>query len=92
LKADFVCCSYEENAEDVYVLEIDVFSRSAYDEEVVSNTNQEQPIFDEYPNEDDDEQNFFKASLEPRSMVHVYDNYEYDPWESHGGEKEELNV
>jgi hypothetical protein len=25
-------------------------------------------------------------------MVPVYDNYESDPWESHGGEKEELNV
>jgi hypothetical protein len=25
-------------------------------------------------------------------MVLVYDEYESDPWESHGGEKEELNV
>jgi hypothetical protein len=25
-------------------------------------------------------------------MVHVYDNYESDPWESHGGENEEINV
>jgi hypothetical protein len=32
------------------------------------------------------------ASLEPHNMVHVYDNYESDPWESHEGEKEELNV
>jgi hypothetical protein len=32
------------------------------------------------------------ASLEPCSMVPVYDNYESDPWESHEGEKEELNV
>jgi hypothetical protein len=28
------------------------------------------------------------ASLEPRSMVHVYDNYESDPWEIHEEEKE----
>ena len=32
------------------------------------------------------------ASLEPCSMVHVYDNYEFYPWEGHEGEKEELNV
>jgi hypothetical protein len=25
-------------------------------------------------------------------MDPVYDNYESDPWEGHGGEKEELNV
>jgi hypothetical protein len=25
-------------------------------------------------------------------MVPVYDNYEPNPWESHGGEKEEINV
>jgi hypothetical protein len=25
-------------------------------------------------------------------MVPVYDDYEYDPWEGHEGEKEELNV
>jgi hypothetical protein len=49
-------------------------------------------FFYEYPNEDDEEHIFFIASLEPRSMVPVYDNYEYDPWESLGGEKEELNV
>jgi hypothetical protein len=64
----------------------------SYDEEVVSNTDQKQPIFDEYPNEDDEEQSFFMASLEPHSMVHVYDNYEFDPWEGHEGEKEEINV
>jgi hypothetical protein len=38
------------------------------------------------------EKNKFMASLEPCTMVPVYDNYEYDPWESHEGEKEELNV
>jgi hypothetical protein len=46
LKANFVCFSYEENAEDIYVLGTDVFSSLAYDEEVVSNTNHEQPCFD----------------------------------------------
>jgi hypothetical protein len=92
LKADFVCCSYEENAEDISVLETNVFGSPDYDEEVVSNTDQKQPIFDEYPSEDDKEQSFFMASLEPRSMVPVYDDYESDPWEGHEGEKEELNV
>jgi hypothetical protein len=40
-------------------------------------------FFYEYPSEDDEEQNFFMASLEPCSMVPVYDNE---------GEKEEINV
>jgi hypothetical protein len=92
LKADFVCFSYEENAEDIYVLETNFFIILAYDEEFVSNVDQEQPIFDEYPSEDDEEKSFFIASLEPRSMVLVYDNYESNPWESHGGKNEELNV
>jgi hypothetical protein len=92
LKADFVYCSYEENSEDIFVLETNVFGSHAYDEEVVSNTDQKQPIFYEYPSEDDEEQSFFMASLEPCSMVPIYDNYESDPWEGHEGEKEELNV
>jgi hypothetical protein len=32
------------------------------------------------------------ASLEPRSMVPIYDDYEFDHWEGHEGEKEEINV
>jgi len=32
LEADFSCCSYEENEEDILVLEIDVLSSPAYDE------------------------------------------------------------
>jgi hypothetical protein len=84
LEADRACCSYEGDAEDILVLETDVFGSPAYDEEVISGTDQEQPTFDEYPNEDDEEQRF--------SMVPVYDDYESDPWESHEGEKEELNV
>jgi hypothetical protein len=71
LKADFVCFSYEENAKDIFVLEIDFFSNLIYDEEVASNTDQEQPIFDEYTNEDDEEKSFFIASLEPHSMVPI---------------------
>jgi hypothetical protein len=31
-------------------------------------------------------------SLEPCTMVPVYDNYESHPWEGHEGEKEEINV
>jgi hypothetical protein len=41
LKVDFVCFSYEGNAEDISVLETYVFSIPAYDEEVVSNIDQE---------------------------------------------------
>ena len=92
LKAYFVCCSYEENAEDIFVIKTDVFGSLAYHEEIVSNTDQEQPFFYEYCSEDDEEQFFFMASLEPRSMVPIYDNYEFDPWESDGGENEEINV
>jgi hypothetical protein len=92
LKEDFVCCSYEENEKDISVLEKNFFSSPSYDEEVVSNTDQEQPIFEEYATEDDEEWSFFISSLEPHSLAPIYDNYESDPWESHGGEKEELNV
>jgi hypothetical protein len=92
LKAVFVHFSYEGNAEDIFFIKTNVFSSLAYDKEVVSNIDQEQPIFYEYPSEDDEEQSFFMASLEPCSMVPVYDNYGFDPWESHEGEKEELNV
>jgi hypothetical protein len=78
LKANFICFCYEGNVEDIYVLETNVFSIPAYDEEVVSNTDQEQPIFNEYPIEDDEEKRFFIASLEPRSIVLAYDNNEFD--------------
>jgi hypothetical protein len=83
LKADFVRFSYEENAKDILVLETNFFGSLAYDEEFISNTGQEKPIFDEYPSEDDEENSFFMASLEPRSMVTLYDNYESDTWEGH---------
>ena len=73
-------------------LKADVLGSPTYDEEVVSNADQKQPIFYEHPNEDDKEKSFFMASLEPHSMVHVYDDYEYDPCEGHEGENEELNV
>jgi hypothetical protein len=84
LEADRACCSYEGDAEDILVLEMDVFGSPSYDEEVISNTDQEKPSFDEYPNEDDEERSF--------SKVYVYDDCESDPWESHVGEMEELNV
>jgi hypothetical protein len=92
LKVNVVCFSYEENAGDIPILEAYFFANTAYDEEVVSNTNQKQPFFDEYPSEDDEEQSLSMASLEPCSMVHVYDNYKSNPWEGHEGEKEEINV
>jgi hypothetical protein len=75
LKADFACCSYEGNAEDIPVLETYVFGSPSYNEEVISNDDQEQPTFGEYLSEDDEEQSF--------SMVPVYDNNGSDPWESH---------
>jgi hypothetical protein len=59
LKADVVCCSYGENAEDIPILEKMFWEALAYDEEVVSNADQKQPMFYEYPNEDDKEQEFF---------------------------------
>jgi hypothetical protein len=92
LKGDFIFFSYKENVEDISVLEKYFLGSHAYDEDVISNTDQEKPIFDEYTSEDDEEQSFFMDSLEPRSMVPLYDNYEYDPWQGHVEEKEELNV
>jgi hypothetical protein len=49
LKEDFSRRSYEENAEDILVLETDVLGSPAYDEEVMSDTDQEQMNFDGYP-------------------------------------------
>jgi hypothetical protein len=42
LEADFACRSYEENVEDIPVLEMDVLGSPAYDEEVMSDTDQEE--------------------------------------------------
>jgi len=84
LEANFSCCSYEENAEDILVLEIDVLGSPTYDEEVMSNTDQEQTDFDGYPNKDDEEKRF--------SMVLVYSDCETNPGESHEGEKEEPHL
>jgi hypothetical protein len=79
LKADRACFSYEDS-EDILLLETNVLGSPTYDEEVISDTSQEQTTCDEYPNENDEE----KSS----PMVHVYYDYESDPWESHEGEKE----
>jgi hypothetical protein len=83
LEADRACFSYED-AEDIPVLETDVLGIPTYDEEVISDTGQEQTTCDEYPNEDDEEQS--------SPMVPVYYDCESDPWESHEGEKEEPNA
>ena len=53
LEADFACLSYEGNVEDIPVLETDFFGIPSYDGEVISNTDHEQPTFDEYPSKDD---------------------------------------
>jgi hypothetical protein len=84
LKAYFSQHSYEENAEDISVLEIEVLYSPYYDEEVISNIDQEQMTFDGYPNEDDEEQSF--------SMVHIYGDCESNPRESHEGEKGEPHL
>lgn len=84
LKAGVVWCSCEENAEDIFVPETDVLGSLAYEGEVVTWTDRKQPIFDEYPSKDDEEQSF--------SMVPVYDDCDYDPWECHEEEKEELKA
>jgi hypothetical protein len=55
------------------------------------NIDQEQITLEGYPSEDDEEQIFLMAPLEPCSMVPVYDDYDYDPLESHEEEMEELN-
>jgi hypothetical protein len=41
LKEDYVCFSYEGNTEDIFVHDTDVFGNPSYDEEVISNTDQE---------------------------------------------------
>ena len=50
-----------------------------------------QPIFDEYTS-DGDEHNFSMFYLEPLSTIHVYDDYESDPWECYGGVEGELHM
>jgi hypothetical protein len=92
LKEDVVHYSYGETVEDILVLEEFFFGNPSYDTKVVSNNEQKQLIFDEYPSEDDEEKRFFMDPLEPCSMVPVYDNYEPDLSVGHKGEKEEKNV
>jgi hypothetical protein len=84
LEADFACFSYEENVEDILFLETNVLGSPSYDEEVMSNTDQEKTYFDVYPSEDDKEKIF--------SMVPVYSDCETDPGESHEEEKEEPHL
>jgi hypothetical protein len=82
-KAEFVFLSYKEYAEDISILQTDVLGNPTYDEEVILYTGREQTTCDGYPSEDDEEQS--------SPMVHVYYDCEYDPSESHEGEKEEPN-
>jgi hypothetical protein len=83
VKEDRSCCSYKY-AEDILVLETYVLDIPTYEKEVILDTGQEKTTCDEYPNEDDKDQS--------SPMVPVYYDFESDPWESHEGEKEELNV
>jgi hypothetical protein len=84
LEEDFSRRSYEEDAKDIPVLETEVFGSLAYDEEVMSYTNQEQIAFDGYPNEDNENQS--------SSMVPDYSDCEIDLGEIHEGEKEEPHL
>jgi hypothetical protein len=49
------------------------------------------PFFYEYTS-DGDEQNFSMISLELLNTNHVYDDYEFDPWECYGGVEGELHM
>jgi hypothetical protein len=46
LKEDFICCSYEEEIVDDFVLEANIFDNLASDEVIVSNIEQEQFVVD----------------------------------------------
>jgi hypothetical protein len=84
LEEDFARHSYEEYAEDTSILETEVLGSPAYDEGVMSDTDQEQTNFDEYPSEDDEKQS--------DSMVPDFSDFETDLEESHEGEKEESHL
>jgi hypothetical protein len=73
---NFVCCSYEKNVEDISVLETNVFNNPTYDEKIVSNTNQEQPIFDEYSYEEEQIPTSHFVDLRRNQLV--YASYELD--------------
>jgi hypothetical protein len=84
IEAKVVYYSYEEDAEDIPVLEVDGFGIPAHGEVVMLSIDLEKPTFREYPNKEDDEHNF--------SMFLVYYDCEFDSWECHEKEKEELKV
>jgi hypothetical protein len=54
-KAEFVRFSYKGDAEDIPILETDALGIPTYNEEVISDTGQEQTTCDGYPSEDDKE-------------------------------------
>jgi len=78
VKVDHACCSYKYE-DDIPILETYVLDIPTYEKDVISDTGQEKTTCDEYPNEDDEEQS--------SPMVPVYYYFEFDPWESHEGEK-----
>jgi hypothetical protein len=89
-----------EDAEDIPALGAEVLDNPVCEEEVISNTEQEQPIFYEYPSEEEeglDMQLFSSPAVitKPQNEEHnfpmgpVYDDYESDPWESQEEEPEE---
>jgi hypothetical protein len=84
LEEDFAHRSYEEDAEDISVLETDVLGNPDYDEEVMLDIDQEQTTFDGYPSKDDEKQSY--------SMVPVYSDCETGLGKSHEGEKEEPHI
>jgi hypothetical protein len=48
LKEDFICCSYEEETVDDFVLETNIFDSLVFDEVIVSNIEQEHLVVDKH--------------------------------------------
>jgi len=89
-----------EDVEDIPALGEEVLDNPVCLEEVISNVEQEQPIFYEYPSEEEEgvDMHLFSSPAvitKPHNEEHnffmglVYDDYESDPWESQEEEPEE---
>jgi hypothetical protein len=84
LEEDFSRRSYEEDAEDIPVLETEVFGSPAYDEEVMSIPTKNKQLLMDIPAR--------TMKSKSSSMVPDYSDCETDPGESHEGEKEEPHL
>jgi hypothetical protein len=85
IEVEVVYYSYEEDEEDIPLLELDGFDIPSHGEVVMMSIDLDQPTFSEYPNKEDDEHRF--------SMFLIYYDCESNSWESHEEEiKEEIKV